>query len=59
MTTTPDALAAQYVGRHRNLSPELAADMTKELTGFVTWTSGQAEETAEERDLRLLTQIFS
>lgn len=56
MTTTPDALAADYVGRHR-LSPELSADMTTELTEFVTWTSGKAE-TAEERDRRLLMSMY-
>ncbi len=57
MTTTPDALAAQYVDRHR-LSPELAADMTTELTEWMAWTSGKAE-TPEQRDLRLLMQVFS
>ncbi len=56
MTQTPQTLAAEYVDRHR-LSPELAADMTTELTEFVAWTSGQAE-TAEERDLRLLMSMY-
>lgn len=57
MSTTPDALAAEYVGRHQ-LTPTTAADMQADLVEWMTWIGGNVE-TDEQRDLRLLTQVFS
>ena len=57
MSTTPDALAAEYVGRHQ-LNPTTAADMQAELAEWMTWTGGNTE-TDEERDLKLLMQVYS